>query len=254
MPPGNILQSMFLNEQLSSMFKDGIRTFIEVGSGNGNISESLLEYGFTGKGYDLNASACDNNRTLNKQAVDEQRYSVVHSDFIASEGEKVDLIISCMVIEHMPRAMLDNYMTTAVNRLNPGERLVSIVPSSMRYWGIEDEIAGHIKRYEFSDFNVLGQKYRLDIIKISGLTFPLSNLLIGVSNKLVAEQESDKLLKSQKEKTIDTGNRNVKYKTTFPKVFNIFLNPIVMYPWHVLQKMSAKNPKSMVIYCEMKKP
>ena len=50
---------------------------------------------------------------------------------------------------------------------------------------------------------------------------------------------------------IEVGNRNVKYKTTFPKVFNIILNPVILYPFHLLQKVFKNNKNNLVIYSEL---
>ena len=50
---------------------------------------------------------------------------------------------------------------------------------------------------------------------------------------------------------LDTGNRNVKYKTIFPKVFNTILNPVMLYPFHILQKIFKNNKNNLVIYSEL---
>jgi hypothetical protein len=122
----------------------------------------------------------------------------------------------------------------------------------MRHWGIEDEIAGHIKRYEFEDFNEFESLFDLKINHISGLTYPLSNWLIKISNFIINKNESSKLKLSQKERTVYTGNREVSYKTTFPSIFTLILNKYVMWPFHLLQLLFSKNKNSLVIYCELK--
>jgi len=254
LPPGNILQYLHLKERLNVHLKDGAKKFIEVGSGNGNVSRLFLNKGYHGIGFDLNQSACDNNTALNAKFIKNKSYQIYNDDFITKENlEKVDIIISCMVIEHMPNEILNNYFEKCFETLNTGGMLITLVPSSMKHWGIEDDIAGHIKRYEFNDFNAIAKKYEFKLNKINGLTYPISNLVFSISNKLIQKKESDKLKLSQKEKTIYTGNRNVKYKTSFPQVFNVILNPITMYPFHLLQKIFENNKNNMVIYCELLK-
>lgn len=254
LPPGNILQYLYLKERINVLKNNGAKEFIEIGSGNGNVSKIFLNKGFKGIGYDLNQSACTNNSNLNSQFIENKSYQVINDDFITKKGlTKTDIIISCMVIEHMPNEILDSYIKKCFETLNSGGVLITLVPSSMKYWGIEDDIAGHIKRYEFNDFTQLANKYNLSINNISGLTYPISNWVFGLSNKLIKKKESDKLELSQKDKTIYTGNRDVKYKTSFPKLFNIILNPVVMYPFHLLQKVCKKNKNNMVIYCELLK-
>jgi SAM-dependent methyltransferase len=254
LPPGNILQYIYLKERLEVLKSQGLKSFIEIGSGNGNVSKIFLDKGFTGTGFDLNESACENNKVRNIDCIKKGDYNVFNEDFILKElDSKVDIIISCMVIEHMPAEVLNDYFLKCKEVLNENGIIITLVPSSMDYWGIEDEIAGHIKRYEFEDIKQLSKKYDLSINNLAGLTYPISNIVFGISNKLIKSNESGKLKLSQKEKTIYTGNRNVKYKTTFPKVFNIILNPFILYPFHILQKIFKKNKNNMVIYGELKK-
>lgn len=254
LPPGNILQYLYLKERLNILAKNGAKQFIEIGSGNGNVSNIFLKKGFEGVGFDLNSGACLNNSEKNAFFVNNDKYEVINDDFITKQDlPKADVIISCMVIEHMPDDILDAYFKKCQATLKDGGVLITFVPSSMKYWGVEDDIAGHIKRYEFKDFSDLKEKYKFEINNISGLTYPISNWLFRISNRLIKKGESDKLELSQKDKTIYTGNRDVKFKTTFPKIFNLILNPIVIYPFHILQKIFKNNKNNMVIYCEFKK-
>ena len=157
-----------------------------------------------------------------------------------------------MVIEHLPEDILKPFINKCKDLLSEGGTITFLVPSSMKHWGIEDEIAGHIKRYEKEDFIDFKEKYNLDINNITGLTFPISNWLFQISNFLVKKSESSKLLLSQKEKTVYTGNRNVAYKTTFPIIFGIILNEIVLYPFHIIQKLFSNNKNCLVLYCELR--
>ena len=254
LPPGNILQYIYLKERLDSLKTKSLKSFIEVGSGNGNVSKILLDKGFTGVGFDLNESACENNNERNGDYIKNGDYKVFNEDFILKEQDyKVDIVISCMVIEHMAADVLHDYFIKCKEVLNENGYIIIFVPSSMSHWGIEDEIAGHIKRYEFKDFKDFSKKYNLNINNLAGLTYPVSNIVFGISNRLIKNNESSKLNLSQKEKTIYTGNRKVKYKTTFPKVLNIILNPVILYPFHLLQKVFKNNKNNLVIYGELQK-
>jgi hypothetical protein len=137
--------------------------------------------------------------------------------------------------------------------MRAGGRLVFFVPASMKYWGIEDKIAGHILRYEKNDVFDLANKMDLKLSHLAGLTYPLSNFLFRLSNNIIARNESDKLKLSQTERTVYTGNREVNYKTRFPRIFNLILNEYALYPLHVFQKLFIKNKNSMVIYMELTK-
>jgi SAM-dependent methyltransferase len=248
LPPGNILQNLYLKERLRKLQP---KSFCEIGSGNGYISNICLERGIPGIGYDLNTEACNNNAELNRQYVGDGTYKIVNGNFLEEKSTATyDFIISCMVIEHLNPDDVDKYFAACRRALSPGGRIVVLVPAGMKFWGIEDEIAGHFKRYAFDDFQAIAQKHSLRIANMSGLTYPISNMLLGLSNRLVSKSEGYKQELSMEDQTVLSGNRNVKFKTEFPPYFKVVLNEVTMYPFHVLQKMNARNADSMVIYCE----
>jgi cyclopropane fatty-acyl-phospholipid synthase-like methyltransferase len=179
--PGNILQLMHLKRRLQGF--SGKR-FVEVGAGNGHISNYLLELGMRGRGLDLNESACHNNRTLNQGYIDEERYTVEHTDFMDARFE-ADVIISSMVIEHLDQAGVDRYFEKCRDSLQPGGLVITFVPGDPGHWGIEDEIAGHQKRYTFRCFDDIARRHQLELRHQAGLTYPLSNWLFPLSNYLV---------------------------------------------------------------------
>jgi hypothetical protein len=248
--PGSILQRMFLRNRISR-FKQ--KTFCEIGAGNGYISEIFLNLGYTGICFDLNASACEKNRDRNKSFINSGKFSVLNENFFEKElTQKFDVIISCMVIEHLPENIVNQYFERCRNLLDEKGTIIVMVPASMKYWGIEDEIAGHFKRYEFDDFKAIASKYKLEVHNLSGLTYPLSNWLFGLSNKIVKRNEGYKKSLSMQEQTVLSGNRNNKYKSSFPPVFKLILNEFVLYPFYLLQRIFSKHPHSMILYCEMK--
>lgn len=121
----------------------------------------------------------------------------------------------------------------------------------MRAWGIEDEIAGHVKRYTRDCFKKLAAAHGMQITDLAGLTWPLSNLLLPVSDFLVKRSESRLLGKSMEERTVASGHRDVQFKTNFPWWLKPLLNRITMLPWHVLQLMRRDSERALILYCEM---
>src|SRR6267143_141240 len=96
--PGHVLQILYVKDRLRNR---GLRTFIDVGAGNGYVSHALLSLGLGGTAFDLNAEACENNRVENAQAVASGKYTIRCEDFVAASVAPADLIISSMVIEHL---------------------------------------------------------------------------------------------------------------------------------------------------------
>lgn len=251
LPPGTILQHLYIKERIKS-FETG--DFLEIGSGVGNLSNLLLKNNFFGEGIDLNENANEKNKALNKFYIESGKYKVQKLNFLNVDFKrKFDLIVSCMVIEHLCPEDLDKFLLKCKSLLKSNGTIILLVPSSMKHWGIEDEIAGHYLRYEKDDFFRFKQKYNLEVAHISGLTFPISNLLLRFSNYLVHRSEKNKLELELSERTVLSGDREVPLKTSFPKIFGIFLNEIFLYPFHWLQKLNRNNPASLVMYCELKK-
>lgn len=245
--PGSILQRMYFKTRI----KKTDRTFCEIGSGNGVLSELLLKKGLQGRGYDLNKSACDNNEKHNKDFIHKGSYRVFCGDFLTNPPEeKFDIIFSAMVIEHLNDEDIKKYFQLCKECLNKNGRIIVFVPASQKYWGIEDEIAGHFRRYEFEDFEIIAKAHGLKIIDLCGLTFPISNILFRLSNFLVRKSEGQKKNLSMQEQTIQSGNRSVMFKTWFPTFMKLFLNELTLYPFYLLQRLFKNHSSSMVIYCE----
>ncbi len=248
LPPGTILQQMYFKERLKSL-KPG--TFIEVGCGQGFLSKILLDFGWTGIGYDLNQSSLDKAQKLNQLAINNGLYQIKQEDWLNSViYRKADLIISSMVLEHLTDFEEKDYFDKCSRFLNSQGKLILFVPAGPEYWGIEDEIAGHYRRYTYSDLErkLLNFGYQID--NLVGLTYPLSNWLYPISELLVSRTEKHKKSMSMLEKTQQSGNRNVWFKTKFTHVLKILLNEFTLYPLYWLQKYNFKQEKALIIYAE----
>lgn len=251
--PGSILQRMYLRERMQGRFKSSVR-FLEIGAGKGHTSRVLLELGHSGVSLDLNADACAQNQQLNSTYIETEQYQVDAKDvFDCPPDGCFDIVISSMVIEHLTTDSLCNYFELARRLLNPGGIIVQFVPASMKFWGVEDVIAGHYKRYTPACFHSIAAQHGLVVDHIAGLTYPISNILLPVSNYLVCRAERAKAELTMRERTISSGDRKVFMKTSFPGWLALVLNPVTMYPLHLLQKLCRGHRDAMVLYCELSK-
>lgn len=254
-PPGTILQHLYLKERATA-WQPG--TFVEVGVGSGHLSNVLLSLGWSGTGYDLNPSSLARASSVNRAFVDSGRFSVRNVDWLTQdvEPQSVDLVISCMVLEHLDDANVTRYFTQAARQLRPNSRAVLFVPGSPRHWGPEDDIAGHHRRYTVDTLSDTAEQHGWTPTHVVGLTYPVSNLLLSVSNALVRRAEADKLELSLQERTEQSGNRAVAWKTTFPGWAGLLLNETALRPAHWLQKRrkSRTTPDALVIYGEFCPP
>ncbi len=246
--PGTILQHMYFKERLGRV--EGGR-FVEIGVGKGALSRLLLDMGWTGTGFELNTQAMDAAARVNREYVESGRYALENENWLeVPSTAPVDLVVSSMVLEHMNEGDEKRYLSKCREELSDRGIAVLFVPSGRRYWGIEDELAGHLRRYSFEDMTSKCEAVGLTIRHMAGLTCPLSNILLPISNVLVGRGESEKSDLSLDERTRASGDRDVMLKTTFPRFCALVLNEVVLYPFHIAQKLCRRSARSMVLYVE----
>lgn len=248
LPPGTLLQLMYLGERIKTM-RPG--RFIEIGPGAGHITALLLEFGWTGVAYDLEPSTVNAVTARFREEIETGRLRAENANWLSiNSAEPADLVISCMVLEHFDDDGERAFVDAAKRNLTPAGVMITIVPGSPRHWGIEDEIAGHFRRYTDASARTLFGSAGWRVRHTAGLTFPISNLLFPLSNFLVSRAEARKLSLSMVERTKQSGIRNVPMKTTFPSIFGLLLNKVSMYPLHLIQKACRHSDRAMVLYIE----
>ena len=257
--PGNLLQKMHLKRRLQKLFKQGDAShlnFIDAGAGKGHLSNFFLQLGLSGVGCDLNPESCARNKQLNSDFISKGRYRVFEGSFLTSDfgDERFDFVFSSMVLAHLPPDGVDLYFKKFSKLLKDGGLIITITPGSMAHWGIEDETVGHFKRYSFKCYEDICVKHGLTLNYICGLTYPISNWLLPISNALIRRDHRGELNMSKDEQTRLSGNRFVRLKHIFPWYFKLFLNEVTMYPFDLLQRLFRKHPSSMVIYSEIGVP
>ena len=247
LPPGTLLQHRYVRERLARLVPG---RFIEVGTGAGDLSALLLDARWTGVGYEPGPAA-GRARERNAQALADGRYELREDDWLrAADHEPADLVISSMVIEHLPAEQEALYFQRARSVLRPGGRAIVLVPASPAHWGIEDDIAGHQRRYERDGLARRLAELGWELEHIAGLTFPLSNLLLPISNWLVGRAERDRLGMSELDRTLHSGNRDVAGKTWFPSAARLVLNDRALFPLHLLQRAFRDSTRALVLYAE----
>jgi cyclopropane fatty-acyl-phospholipid synthase-like methyltransferase len=251
--PGQILVNEFLKKKFLN--KDKTEIFLDVGCGIGLVSNVLLELGFRGVGIDLNKDALSLNKTEINKNYFKNNYDLINNSFMKENFEnKFNFIISCMVIEHLDEIQLKEFFDKAKKSLIDGGEMYILVPGSMKHWGVEDEIAGHKTRYDYIQIQELSNKFSLNLIDYSGLTYPLSNILKPLSDYIVKKHETKKntFSKNDDYKTIASSIRGTNFKTEYPYFMRYFINKFTLAPFIFLQKIFNKNKNSMIIYSKFK--
>jgi hypothetical protein len=155
-----------------------------------------------------------------------------------------------MVMQHLDNDAESAFMQRSAQWLKPQGLMIGLVPGSPAHWGIEDDIAGHCRRYTRPAVSELAKKTGWAVDHLAGLTYPLSNMLLSLSNYLVRKSEAEKLRLSELEKTKQSGRRNVKYKTHLPSALGWFVNRYTLFPLYLMQKLFRHSESALVLYFE----
>lgn len=251
LPPGTLLQLMYLDERLKGISPG---RFIEVGPGSGEITNRLLRAGWSGTVYDLSGETLTRIKQRFAPEIAAGRLVVMLGDYLnllpSPTEDRVDIIISCMVMEHLDDEAERRFMEHSKTRLKAGGRMIGFVPASPSHWGIEDDIAGHCRRYSKDSLLSLLRATGWKLGHVAGLTYPMSNMLLPLSNFLVRRHEANKLALTSLERTKHSGRRNVRFKTHFPSILKLFLNEQALLPLHWVQKLFSNSDRALVIYFE----
>ena len=245
LPPGTLLQLMYLRERLRHVNPG---RFVEIGPGSGEITQLLLDLGWVWQSYDLEAITIERLQMRFANEIKQGQYRTVNADYLSQlqQIEPVDIVISCMVMEHLDDVSESAFMRRSSEVLKCDGLMIGFVPGSPAHWGIEDDIAGHCRRYTRDKIKVLMAANDWTIEHLVGLTFPVSNFLLPISNFLVNRSEKSKLNLTMIERTKQSGRRNVKFKTHFPSLLGMILNRRVLWPLHLLQKIFKNTDRALV--------
>lgn len=239
---------MYLEERLRQRSPG---TFIEVGVGSGHYSACLVAMGWRGIGYDVDEVSLSNAESVNRAAVARGVYELKKGDWLrVDETMRVDLILAGMVLEHIEDSARDDFLAACRRHLASGGRCIFLVPGSPRDWGIEDEIAGHYRRYTPAELREFLESRGWIIHDLAGLNYPLSNLMLPFSNWLTRRSEGYKRQFTMQERTKLSGRRSVPGKTHLPDRMSLLVNRWTMYPFHWLQKLFRNSDRALVLYVE----
>ncbi|PNM91663.1 class I SAM-dependent methyltransferase [Achromobacter xylosoxidans] len=249
--PGIILQHLYVRERLN---QHAPGRFIEIGIGRGHLSRVLLELGWTGTGFDLGEETLEDAARINSEYIDNGSLNLMQGNWLEyRDDEQVDLVVSCMVLEHLEDSAEAEYLHKAWACMKDGGLGILLVPGSPGHWGAEDDTAGHLRRYTPELLRSRLEDAGFTVNSIVGLTYPLSNMLLPLSDFLVRRSADKYLNLSQVERTKLSGRREIWGKTEFPVWTKLVLNRYILYPFHMLQKINKNNKNSLTLYAEFTK-
>jgi SAM-dependent methyltransferase len=229
--------------------------FVEVGTGTGDLAHMLLGLGWSGIGYELGESAVEQARELNADAIASGRFELRLADWLTEPDPPVaDLFVSAMVLEHLPDADAERFLGQAAASIGHDGLGILLVPASPRHWGIEDVVAGHERRYTRETLAATLRSAGFQVTHLAGLTYPVSNVLLPISNRQVARHETERTRLDAQTRTVASGTRTVPWKTRFPAPARLLLNEVTMAPLYGVQLVTRGSENALVLYSEWRRP
>lgn len=235
-PPGTFCQTAAVCDMLDR----GAKTFVDVGCGSGSLARELCRRGLSGVGVDLSADAIEVARAALAAEIATGHFRAVCTAVGELETEPVDAGISMMVAEHLHDDV--GFVRDVASRVKPGGQVIIGVPGRRDRWGYEDEVVGHLRRYERGDLERLLQAAGLENVKVWSAAVPVANLLFHVGNRMVRRgTDAEVEAQSAEEQTGSSGIREIPWKTVFPPWCAILLNRVTLYPLFVLQRLFYRS-------------
>ena len=100
LPPGTILQLMYLRSRLRNLNRG---SFLEIGPCAGEITALLLNEGWKGIVCDLDSTTIGKIEDRFQNEINSERLETICGDFLGADyKERFDVVISSMVLEHLP--------------------------------------------------------------------------------------------------------------------------------------------------------
>ncbi|MBN2560296.1 MAG: methyltransferase domain-containing protein [Phycisphaerae bacterium] len=231
-----------------------IGTFIEVGPGCGHLSQLLCSREAVGVGIDFSPVAISGLKGNLAEEIARGRYSVIEADFMKTDLHlQVDLVFSMLVMEHVADDMM--FLRRMKMATRQSGIVLTAVPGRKDKWGIDDELYGHIRRYDRADLFALFRDAGFADVHVRSIAVPISNLLFGLTN-WISERSRARARRELPlaERTKLSGQKDIPYKKVFPPWFRLVLNEYTYCPFHILQRLFYKTNLGLVMIASGRRP
>lgn len=219
------------------------KDFLEVGAGAGDLLHSLDKRGYSGLGIDLSAEAVE----LAEKRLDSGRITADVKD-IEEVGGEYSIVIASEVLEHHKNDMA--FLEKLTERLKKGGYLLITVPAHMGKWGANDDLCGHIRRYEREELWNKFKQSGLEPLFVHSYGVPIYNMMKPFYDRAVKKEvKNDEQLGERTEKS---GGMWV--MTGMKTLFNLLFNDITMSPFYLVQKLFFKTDLGNGYFAVARKP
>ena len=171
-----IAKAESFNKWMYQQFKQNLKgEILEIGSGIGNISQLVIEEGYSVTLSDYNEEYCDNLRRMFSQKKNVReiiRIDLLDPDFeskYAGYKEKFDSVFLLNVIEHIEDDLLA--VKNCNHLLKHDGHLILLAPAYSWLYSSFDKQLGHYRRYSLTALKELLKKGKFSILSGSYFNF-----------------------------------------------------------------------------------
>jgi len=247
--PGSIVTWQAIQTELRRIRRiDGreVSTFLDVGSGSGYNAVQLGKCSMSGVGVEPSADSVELARLRASRAglSDQVRFVAGNLDGVVRNCSH-DLALLATVIEHVSDDV--GLLRDVRRHLRVGGWVIVTVPAGPDRWTLEDDLVGHLRRYSRESLESAMKSAGFSRnLRIQSVGFPLLNVTERLRNAVlacqVARDTSGKRTLgegTELERTRESGRWNRRWFNTFPSIIAVAVNPVSMFPAHLLSRLSG---------------
>lgn len=200
------------------------QSFLEIGPGNLQLAQEVLNHFQNGTLIDYNSQAVSVFQTLPEPT--QKRLNLIIADIMNyTLSHKFNCVIACEVMEHVPddRAFLERLHAA----LDIKGQLILSVPSRMNMWSVHDDLVGHLRRYEKEELRALVTDVGFRQVRIDSYGFPFVNFLRLLRVRNARKHIAYKKHLTQEELTKYSG---IEQTENMNDNIGLIVNPYTIYP------------------------
>ncbi len=171
--------------------------FLEIGCADGELSSRIAKIGLTGDIFDISEESVKRAKDLIRERRVDKKLNVYNTDPLALKTtSRYGLVVMLEVLEHIED---DKAALSKVNSfLKPGGFFLISVPAKGTFWGADDELAGHFRRYDKEELEHALEQSGFKILKIYSYGFPFLNIL-KLFREFMANRKLESTIKESKQ-------------------------------------------------------
>lgn len=219
------------------------KDFLEVGSGAGDLLHSLEKRGYSGIGIDISSEGI----ALAKKGLSSGKITAEVKDLEEVSGV-YSIVIASEVLEHHADDI--SFLNKLKNRLKIGGYLLITVPAHMNKWGANDDLCGHIRRYERDELKNKLIQSGLEPLFVYSYGVPVYNIMKPFYDRAVKKEVKND--EHPGERTEKSGGMWV--MTGMKALFNLLFNDVTMTPFYFIQKLFFKTDLGNGYFAVARKP